>query len=145
MLHWRRTPQRYPGRGRRVSRHDLFVVLVFIQQFFAETEEIRMRQTVVFQNYSGFLFFKEPVNGGADRIPAAKVFIPEEGMQFTGPVNIFSYQVSHLNTFERIILVMFTRTVSGGVKPRRFSIADRGENPGRHIRSIEDQKQDRFI
>ena len=119
---------------------DPLIILETFQHLITVTEEIEMRQDVVFDDNALFFVLKKPRKGRAHPLATAKVLILIEAMDLTRPVNVFddSTRLSTLLCFTDSIC---TGAVRSNIKPWRSGFADTSKNAPRCLGAFKDEKQ----
>src|SRR6266568_1154996 len=119
--------------------HYPLVVTIAIKHFFTKSEEIRVRQTVIFKNDYLFNLIKNPVQASGNSLLAPEVEIRHAGQHFARPVYTLDHRPCCL-TPVNFTCHSRTRTISDNQQLWRLCSANGLENLVRRIRPIEDQK-----
>ena len=119
--------------------HDMLIIPIAFQHFRAEPEEIRRRQTVVFQNDPFLFLFEKPADAVRRRFPAAQIPVAETGLHFAGPVHPVKNRPDRRAACR--IRFAIPRTVGGNIEFFRRIFPNRVKDYFRGFRTIEHDHQ----
>ena len=121
--------------------HDFRIVAILLQHLFAEAEKIGRRETVVFQNSPFLLLFKEPVDSFRRSKAASQIFLLEQRLYLTGPVDSLPEECADLFCGGPVFRIPGAWSVRRDIESFRPVGADGFQHSPGLVRTVEHQHQ----
>jgi hypothetical protein len=107
-----------------VDMHDAIIVAVMCEEFFGESEECEIRNTIVFENDSPFDMLEKPGDGGwrggSTAKSTAEVLLMEQSVNFAIPIDMTQDCITRFLAFLNVARSVWTGSVGRHVKRSRL-------------------------